>query len=413
MGKISKIKEKLNLNSSARGGLGIVIFGLFVLSSVIVSRTVQALNLAAGNYGYYGGTYGYNAATTSSDFAPSAPTSLSTSNQQQTSITVAWTSPTTTTGGTSYDNAHATEPYLIHYSTSAQSGCSGGTSTTSTSASVSLTSLTAGTTYNVAVCAKDVNLNTSAALTGSFTTASSGGGTAATAGSTGGGGGAAGPTFPTSAPTPAAATPVAATPAPAPAITTPSVAPAVVADAAKLVAQLGVTRNTAAESSNSSKVASSATEFKVTLAAEVKTVAANFVTYGTSSATIKLGSGERLALVRDALDTLGSVANNSSKLQLFLEQTAAGQKPTVRNLSGEQKQVQKVLPLFVKLVGRAPNFKDAKEDLAWNTLQYRVRFTRDLVKEKTGIVKFKAIMKRNPKSPLDWAVVRAWGYALK
>ncbi|MBI2552362.1 fibronectin type III domain-containing protein [Candidatus Uhrbacteria bacterium] len=417
---VEKIFKNVMSDSKKRkswqSGLGITIFTLFVLSSAFVNQSVQALNQAAGNYGYYSGSYGYNAARTSSDAPPRAPTSLSTSSMQQTSVTVSWTAPTTTTLGTAIATGSGSiSTYLIHYSTSAQSGCSGGSSTTSTSTSVSLSSLTAGTTYNVAVCARDNNLNDSAALTGSFTTTSSGGGTAAVA-SGGGGGGATGPTFPTAAPTvaaPAATTGV----TPVAPIVTPTVSVNIVKDATALAQAVGVVRNTAAETQNTAKVGSSAGEFKVTLGAEVSAVASNFVTYGTINSAVKaLGSGERLAVVRDMLETLGAtVAADAGKFLLAAEQISNGQKPTVRNLTKEVAQAGVARDKYWKvLTGKsAPDFKVAKEDLAWNTMLYRIRFKRDLVKERVGITKFKAVFGRIPKSPIDWATVRAWGYALQ
>lgn len=383
---------------SWQSGIGIAIFTLFVLSSVVISRNVQALNLAAGNYGYYGGTYGYNASDASSDYVPNPPTSLSSSVTQST-ITFSWTAPTLTTGSTSLDNLSG---YCYQYGTSSVSTCTLSDSTTS-SASLAISTLACGTTEYIAVRAYDSNQNLSeSALTGSATTTACAG--APVSGGTGTG--PTGPTYPTA-------------PTVAPAITVvPGIsvtAPSVMADAAALVVQLGVTRSTASETANAAKVASSATEMKVTLSAEVITVATNFVTYGSSSTTMALGSGERLAVMRDVMETLGSVvAGNSSKLMTALEQISSGQKPTVRNLPNEQKQVPKVLTIFQKLTGKTkPNFKNTKEDMAWNTLQYRIRFSRDLNKEKAGIGKFKGLYGRNPKSPLDWAAVRAYGYALK
>src|SRR3989338_1058174 len=378
---LQKIKE-LNTDPKQRrswqGSVGISIVTLFVLSSVLVNRSVQALNQASGNYGYYGGTYGYNATNTSSDYLPKPPTAL-TSSVTSTTATVSWTAPTQTVGSTSLDNLHATTPYLIHYSTSSLSStaCSGGSETTSTSASVSLTGLSARTIYYVNVCTKEANGNrsdhlgtTAGVLTGSFTTSSAGGGNAP---SGGGGGTTTGPTYPTGTTTTTTTTTTTGT---APATTTTS-------------------------------VTQSATEFGVTLSTTDTALAAVFVANGTTAATIALGSGERLALVRDQLETLGRINLTA------LEQLANGQKPTVRNLAKEQAQLSKVLALFVKLTGHRPNFKNAKEDLAWNTMMYRIRFKRDLVKERTGIVKFKALFGRIPTSPLDWAVVRAWGYSLR
>lgn len=182
---------------------------------------------------------------------------------------------------------------------------------------------------------------------------------------------------------------------------------AVAGDGAALSAQLGVARDAAREIANLALVKKSATEFKTTLSEDLAVIGANFVTYGVSAATIKLGSGERLALVRDQLETLGRIDLGA------LEQLATGQKPTTRNLPKEQAQVNKVLAMFRGLTGHTPNFKNAQEDLAWNTMMYRIRFTRDLVKERAGIVKFRAVFGRTPVSPLDWASVRAWGYALQ
>src|SRR3989338_7229644 len=178
---LQKIKE-LNTDPKQRrswqGSVGISIVTLFVLSSVLVNRSVQALNQASGNYGYYGGTYGYNATNTSSDYLPKPPTAL-TSSVTSTTATVSWTAPTQTQGSTTLDNLHATTPYLIHYSTSALSttACSRGSSTTSTTATVGLTGLTAYTTYYVNICTEDVNSNrsddigtTAGILSSTFTT---------------------------------------------------------------------------------------------------------------------------------------------------------------------------------------------------------------------------------------------------
>ncbi|MDO8425573.1 MAG: hypothetical protein Q7T01_03615 [bacterium] len=405
-----KVTDRLNSENAAvrrrwQAIIGVTFMFVFVVASVAVNQTVLALNQAAGNYGYVSGTYGYNVSATSSDALPSAPTSLG-STPTVSGATVTWTAPTTTTDSTSLDNLSS---YRIHYSTSSLSSCSGGTSTTSSSASATLSSLSSNTAYYVAVCAIDGNSNESSALTGTFTTVA--------ASSSGGGGAGAGGVFSATPATPATAATPGVTPA-APA--TPATPSAVAADGATLVAHLvtqglQASRNIAAETTNATKVAASASEFKVTLAGDVKTVAANFVTYGTNATTVKLGSGERLAVIRDVLQTLGStVQSDAGKLLKVVEEISSGNKPSVRNIVKEREQVAAAKPIIVKFLnGREPNFKNTKEDLAWNTLLYRVRFERDLVKERAGIVKFKADFKRIPKTPLDWAAVRAWAYALK
>ncbi len=137
-----------------------------------------------------------------------------------------------------------------------------------------------------------------------------------------------------------------------------------------------------------------------------KAAAVNFMTYGVSDATISLGYGERLALVRDQLQTLGRIDIPA------LEQLANGQKPTARNLAKEQAERPRRLYAFQQIAGHDPNFKNTKDDLAWNAIMYRIRFPRDLAKETTGLAKFQAVFHRVPSGPLGWAVVRAWGYVL-
>ncbi len=170
--------------SSWQGRTGILVFLLFIISSLAVNQVVQALNQSAGSYGYYGGTYGYNSVTSSSDALPSAPTSLTASNVQNTVATPGWTAPTTTTDSTSLDNL---DHYIYRIGTSSSTTtCASGKATTDTTASVTLTGLTKNTTYYFAVCAVDSNNNESDPLTGTFITA---GATSSSESSSSGGGG--------------------------------------------------------------------------------------------------------------------------------------------------------------------------------------------------------------------------------
>lgn len=135
-----------------------------------------------------------------------------------------------------------------------------------------------------------------------------------------------------------------------------------------------------------------------------------FVQEGTSSASKALGEGERRAVVRDALETL----RRSDVPLEDLERLASGQIPKTRNLAEEQKQVARALPTFKTLYGgRAPNFKNAEENLAWNALLYRIRFPRDLKAEQQGVKEFRARYGRDPKDPFQWATVRVMGYVQK
>lgn len=156
-------------------------------------------------------------------------------------------------------------------------------------------------------------------------------------------------------------------------------------------------------------VAADAKEFKISLTPNQLMNITNFVAYGDSSASIKLGAGERRAVVRDYLETVGRADVVWTDVELLV----TGQKPIKRNLPKEQAMATRALANFKLMTGHAPNFKVPAEDIAWNTLMYRIRFPRDLKLEQSGILKFKTIYNRAPSTPFEWAIVRALGYALK
>lgn len=133
-----------------------------------------------------------------------------------------------------------------------------------------------------------------------------------------------------------------------------------------------------------------------------------FMAYGDSWATMRLGEGERRAVIRDVLQTLQIVTPTAEDL----DRVTRGIKPQFRNLNAEKGQLIVVRQVFKKLYGRDPNFKDPKEDKAWNVLMYRVRFPRDLTIENKGRLDFIKRFGRVPTSPLDWATVRVLGYVM-
>lgn len=382
--------------NTRQGVVGIGIFAFFLVASVMVTQTVQALNIAAGNYGYYGGTYGYNTSTSSDDI-PEAPTGLTQTNVSTTSLTLTWTAPvnTETTNTAISTGSGSIASYKIGYSTGTVSTCTSGTATTSTSATVNLTGLDSNTTYNVKICAVDNNLNTGTALSSTFVTSSGGG---SSGGSSGGSGGAT--SVFSSTPTTVVSTPSGNT------ITLGTIGNStVVGDAAALTASLGITRNQGLETAAAAQVAALVRKTGVQLSALDTLKATNFIAYGVDANTIKLGLGERKNLVGEILAIYSSLNVNT------LAELAAGKKPTQRTLVYERKQVGLVRDLLVRLTGKKLDFKVASVDLAYNSMIYPVRFPgRDLKKEGAAAAKFKKIVGRTPTSPLDWSGVRAIAY---
>ena len=163
----------------SRGVIGVAVMVLFVVSSLAINKTVQALNQAVGNYGYYYGSYGYQASLATSDYLPSAP-SITCTAVSSTSVSCSWTA-VTTTASTAVNNL---ANYKVYYATSSgnansSSGTLAATFTpTSNSGTIIrlITGLTSGTTYYFAVYANDNNSNTSAISNVASATPASGGG---------------------------------------------------------------------------------------------------------------------------------------------------------------------------------------------------------------------------------------------
>ena len=170
---------------------------------------------------------------------------------------------------------------------------------------------------------------------------------------------------------------------------------------------LNLSRNVNEETLIKPLILNDAKEFKLTTTSSQLDSTGIFISYGMSEATVRLGEGERRAVIRDYFDTV-KTANIDWQ---DIERMVNGQKPITRNLESEKQQVAKSLKLFNKITGRNPNFKNSADDLAWNTLMYRIRFQRDMIKERQAIVKFKSLIKANPKTPQDWAAVRAIAYS--
>ncbi len=135
---------------------------------------------------------------------------------------------------------------------------------------------------------------------------------------------------------------------------------------------------------------------------------AEFLRDGTTPASRSLGRGEREAIVRDMQEVLGVPVDRL--LVSDLELVAGGMIPRTRNLAYERSIAPRALATFRTMFGHAPNFRNANENLAWNTLMYRIRFPRDLSSERQGILAFRRSFRVTPQSPFQWAAVRVLAY---
>lgn len=149
-----------------------------------------------------------------------------------------------------------------------------------------------------------------------------------------------------------------------------------------------------------------ALEFRLVLKEEDAVSLTNFVVYGISPQTRSLGSGERHAVIRDLMQTQGT----THILAKDMERVVRGLIPVYRNVRIEQQQLRRVRQTFLTIYGHDPDFRNERENLAWNTLMYRLRFPRDLGREREGINAFRRLFRRDPQDPFQWAVVRVLGY---
>lgn len=173
-----------------------------------------------------------------------------------------------------------------------------------------------------------------------------------------------------------------------------------------IISHLNLKKDDLAESKAKTQIEADAKEFKVKLADNESQKASLFVAYGIDGVSKALGAGERRAVVRDYLETTSFSEINWDDVVRMSQ----GVKPVKRNIVNEREHVKEALPVFKKLYGSNPNFKNPDHDLAWNVLLYRIRFQRDLAKEKKGITTFRQLYKRAPTTPFDWSIVRASGY---
>lgn len=173
---------------------------------------------------------------------------------------------------------------------------------------------------------------------------------------------------------------------------------------ADFLAANNIVRDSALESEVLAQVQADAKEFNLVL--EGMSAIVDYVTYGNSVASLKFGRGERRAILRDYMETV----NRNNIVWEDMERLAVGQIPKVRNLEKERANVSRALPVFRKIFGHDPNFQNETENLAWNTLMYRIRFTRDLGKEGSGLALYRKLYGRYPNTPFGWSVVRVLGY---
>lgn len=176
-------------------------------------------------------------------------------------------------------------------------------------------------------------------------------------------------------------------------------------DVNQVIAEMGVSRDLAAEANNNETiVAKIVVDSGIT--AQVRNTITNFVTYGTK-ATKVLGAGERAGVVNSFQAAFGKLPANSADWNDVIK-IANGRWPSQTNVDAESRATVN----FKKIYLREPDRSNAHDDAAVTVMTYGLRpADRNLNSEKAGIRIFKNIYGYNPEKATAWDVVRAIAYS--
>jgi peptidoglycan/xylan/chitin deacetylase (PgdA/CDA1 family) len=171
-----------------------------------------------------------------------------------------------------------------------------------------------------------------------------------------------------------------------------------------LLLSLGKNRNAAAELKAQKRLSGLMKNWKLS---ESEVNALNyFVAYGTS-ATQKLGSGERAGVLSSYLSAYGKLPSSPAEWSDVIK-ISLGIWPSERNLSGEAQAMQ----IFKKIYNRAPDSKNTKEQNAIMIITYGLRpNSRNLASEKKAVKIFQAVYGHRPSNVNDQNIVRAIAYS--
>jgi chitodextrinase len=138
----------------------------------------------------------------------------------------------------------------------------------------------------------------------------------------------------------------------------------------------------------------------------VKQVLANFIKSGTPT-TVVIGSGERAGVVNSYRSAFNRLPGSESDWQDVIK-IANGRWTKEKNASAESR----AKIIFNKIYLRDSKLTQANDSAAVNIMAYGLRpALRNLASEKTAILTFKYIFKKNPSSASDWDAVRAIAYS--
>ena len=135
----------------------------------------------------------------------------------------------------------------------------------------------------------------------------------------------------------------------------------------------------------------------------------NFITYGVDKNTEKLGAGERAAVMNSYKAAFDKLPENETELADAIK-IANGRWPSLTNRNAESKAKEQ----FQKTYKRIADMNNANDNAAITIMAYGLRQkaeNRNLNSERQGIITFKKIYGRTPRSTEDWNIMQAVTYS--
>ena len=134
-----------------------------------------------------------------------------------------------------------------------------------------------------------------------------------------------------------------------------------------------------------------------------------FITYGVDANTVKLGAGERAAVINSYKAAFDKLPETEAELADAIK-IANGRWPSMTNDAAEKKAKEQ----FQKIYKKIADMNNANDNAAIKVMAYGLRQkaeNRNLNSEKAGIKIFKDIFGSVPKTTEDWNTMQAITYS--
>ncbi|HOZ53594.1 MAG TPA: hypothetical protein PK142_02865 [bacterium] len=135
----------------------------------------------------------------------------------------------------------------------------------------------------------------------------------------------------------------------------------------------------------------------------------NFINNGVDNNTIRLGKGERMAVISSYQLAFGKMPESDMEINDVIK-IANGRWPSITNLNAENKAKNE----FKNIYKRAANMNNANDNAAITIMAYGLRQraeNRNLNSESAGLKTFRAIYNRLPQNTNDWNILQAITYS--